>query len=85
MRKTSFGYDCDAAGALHFRENLPHKEPLWGFAAADGQMGQILHAYIDWRSLSGDTAWLREAYGRALRRPSNSVGYREAGMPTATV
>jgi non-lysosomal glucosylceramidase len=61
LRKTSFGYDCDAAGALHFRENLPHKEPLWGFAAADGQMGQILHAYIDWR-LSGDTAWLRELW-----------------------
>jgi non-lysosomal glucosylceramidase len=58
LRATSFGYDLDDAGALHFRENLPHKQPLWGFAAADGQMGQILHAYLDWR-LSGDTAWLR--------------------------
>lgn len=58
LRATSFGYDLDDAGALHFRENLPHKLPLWGFAAADGQMGQILHAYLDWR-LSGDTAWLR--------------------------
>jgi uncharacterized protein (DUF608 family) len=58
LRATSFGYDLDAAGALHFRENLPHKEPLWGFAAADGTMGQILHAYLDWR-LSGDTEWLR--------------------------
>ena len=58
LRATSFGYDLDAAGALHFRENLPHKQPLWGFAAADGTMGQILHAYLDWR-LSGDTEWLR--------------------------
>jgi non-lysosomal glucosylceramidase len=24
---------------LHFRENLPHKQPLWGFAAADGTDG----------------------------------------------
>ncbi|MDE3165476.1 MAG: hypothetical protein KGN36_06705 [Acidobacteriota bacterium] len=58
LRATSFGYDLDSAGALHFRENLPHKQPLWGFAAADGTMGQILHAYLDWK-LSGDTAWLR--------------------------
>jgi uncharacterized protein (DUF608 family) len=58
LRKTSFGYDLDAAGALHFRENLPHGQPLWGFAAADGQMGQILHAYLDWK-LSGDLDWLR--------------------------
>ena len=58
LRNTSFGYDLDSAGALHFRENLPHREPLWGFAAADGQMGQILHAYLDWK-LSGDREWLR--------------------------
>lgn len=61
LRATSFGYDLDAAGALHFRENLPHKQPLWGFAAADGQMGQILHAYLDWK-LSGDTEWLRSLW-----------------------
>ena len=58
LRATSFGYDLDDVGALHFRENLPHKQPLWGFAAADGTMGQILHAYLDWK-LSGDTEWLR--------------------------
>ena len=63
MRATSFGYDLDEAGAMHFRENLPHKEPLWGFAADDGQMGQIMHAYLDW-TLSGDTAWLREMWPR---------------------
>jgi len=61
LRGTSFGYDLDAAGALHFRENLPHGQPLWGFAAADGQMGQILHAWLDFR-LSGDTEWLRKLW-----------------------
>lgn len=61
LRRTSFGYDLDAAGALHFRENLPHKQPLWGFAAADGQMGQVLHAYLDWQ-LSGDIDALRELW-----------------------
>jgi uncharacterized protein (DUF608 family) len=58
LRATSFGYDMDSAGALHFRENLPHTQPLWGFAAADGTMGQILHAWLDYRA-SGDTEWLR--------------------------
>jgi uncharacterized protein (DUF608 family) len=58
LRAVSFGYDLDSAGALHFRENLPHKQPLWGFAAADGTMGQIMHAYLDWK-LSGDLDWLR--------------------------
>jgi uncharacterized protein (DUF608 family) len=58
LRATSFGYDMDSVGALHFRENLPHKEPLWGFAAADGTMGQILHAWLDYRA-SGDKEWLR--------------------------
>jgi non-lysosomal glucosylceramidase len=61
LRATSFGYDLDEAGALHFRENLPHAQPLWGFAAADGQMGQILHACLDWR-LSGDLDWLRRLW-----------------------
>ena len=51
---------------LHFRENLPHKEPLWGFAAADGTMGQIMHAYLDWR-LSGDIDWLRGIWPRVKK------------------
>ena len=66
LRATSFGYNLDSAGAMHFRENLPHREPLWGFAAADGQMGQILHAYLDWR-LSGDTDWLRRLWPAVKR------------------
>ena len=66
LRATSFGYDLDSAGALHFRENLPHKQPLWGFAAADGTMGQIMHAYLDW-TLSGDLDWLRGIWPRVKK------------------
>jgi uncharacterized protein (DUF608 family) len=58
LRGASFGDDMDDAGAMHFRQLLPRGKGRSGFAAADGQMGQIMHAYIDWAS-SGDTGWLR--------------------------
>ena len=47
----------DDQGAIHFRTLLPEGKARSGFAAADGQMGQIVHAYLDWK-LSGDRAWL---------------------------
>ena len=37
-----------------------------GYAAADGQMGQIVHAYLDW-SLSGDDGSLREMWPRVKK------------------
>ena len=43
--------------------NFPHKGDRFNLAAADGQMGQIMHAYLDWM-LSGDTAWLRDMWPR---------------------
>jgi non-lysosomal glucosylceramidase len=58
LRKAAFGYCVDEAGAMHFRQMLPDGYERLGFAATDGQMGQIAHAYLDWR-LSGDTEWLR--------------------------
>ncbi len=58
LRKAAFGYCVDEAGAMHFRQMLPDAHERLGFAATDGQMGQIAHAYLDWR-LSGDTEWLR--------------------------
>ena len=59
LRAVSFGFDLDDAGGIRFRENLPHDPAQrWGYAAADGQMGQIMHAYLDWL-LSGDMDWLR--------------------------
>jgi uncharacterized protein (DUF608 family) len=43
---------------MRFRQMLPDGIDRFGYAAADGQMGQIIKAYLDWR-LCGDTAWLR--------------------------
>jgi len=58
LRGSAFGYQLDEQGGIRFRERLPHNGESFGFAAADGQMGQIMHAHLDWL-LSGDTAWLR--------------------------
>lgn len=63
LRKASFGYSMDDAGAMHFRQLLPDGIQRSGYAAADGQMGQIVHAYLDW-SLSGDKAWLEQMWPR---------------------
>ncbi|HWR52820.1 MAG TPA: GH116 family glycosyl-hydrolase [Bryobacteraceae bacterium] len=63
LRKAAFGYSMDEAGAIHFRQLLPEGKARSGFAAADGQMGQILHAHLDWK-LSGDTEWLRKLWPR---------------------
>jgi non-lysosomal glucosylceramidase len=66
LRKAAYGYSMDEAGAIHFRQLLPEGKARSGFAAADGQMGQILHAYIDWIQ-SGDDAWLREYWPRVKK------------------
>jgi non-lysosomal glucosylceramidase len=63
LRKAAFGYSMDDAGAMRFRQILPDGFDRFGWAAADGQMGQILHAYLDWK-LSGDDAWLRAMWPR---------------------
>lgn len=63
LRKAAFGFPLDEAGAIHFRQLLPDGKQRSGFAAADGQMGQILHAYLDW-VLSGDVEWLRSMWPR---------------------
>ena len=63
LRKAAFGYSMDDAGAMRFRQMLPDGFDRFGWAAADGQMGQILHAYLDWK-LTGDDAWLRAMWPR---------------------
>jgi non-lysosomal glucosylceramidase len=57
LRRASFGYSMDDDGGMRFRQLLPDGKERFGFAAADGQMGQIMHAYLDWK-LSGDNGWL---------------------------
>ena len=66
LRKAAFGYSQDDQGGMRFRQLLPDGKQRFGYAAADGQMGQIIKAYLDWR-LSGDTAWLRDLWPRIQR------------------
>jgi non-lysosomal glucosylceramidase len=61
LRKAAFGYSQDEQGGMRFRQMLPDGIDRFGYAAADGQMGQIIKAYLDWR-LCGDTEWLRSLW-----------------------
>jgi non-lysosomal glucosylceramidase len=85
MRSTSFGYATDSEGRMDFRHKLPLGKEHWGAAAADGQMGQIVKLYLDWK-LSGDNAWLSElwpACKRALSfawRPGSWDGNKDGVM-----
>ena len=58
LRKAAFGYSQDDQGGMRFRQMLPDGLGRFGYAAADGQMGQIIKVYLDWK-LCGDTEWLR--------------------------
>ena len=66
LRKNAFGYSMDDAGAIHFRQLLPDGKARSGFAAADGQMGQIVHTWLDWK-VSGDDGWLRGIWPRVKK------------------
>ena len=66
LRRSTFGYSMDDAGAIHFRQMLPDGKARSGFAAADGQMGQIMHAWLDWK-IGGDDALLRTVWPRAKK------------------
>ncbi len=66
LRRSAFGYSMDDRGALSFRQLLPDKIARWGFAAADGQMGQIIKVYLDWQQ-SGDPDFLAEFWPKAKR------------------
>lgn len=66
LRQSAFGYSMDDAGAMRFRQLLPEGKARFGYAAADGQMGQILHAWLDWK-LSGDRAWLQSMWPRVKK------------------
>jgi uncharacterized protein (DUF608 family) len=57
LRNASFGHMMDERGGIHFREILPKGTGRFGLTAADGQMGQVMKAWLDFR-LSGDREWL---------------------------
>lgn len=61
LRNVSFGYSEDDAGGIRARQLLPEGYPRFPLVAADGQMGQIMHAYLDWK-LCGDNAWLQSKW-----------------------
>ena len=61
LRNVSFGYSEDDAGGIRLRQLLPDGHPRFPLVAADGQMGQIMHAYLGWQ-LSGDNAWLQDRW-----------------------
>jgi non-lysosomal glucosylceramidase len=63
LRRAAFGYSQDEQGGIRTRQLLPDGLSRFDYVAADGQMGQIMHAYLDWK-LSGDMAWLREMWPR---------------------
>jgi hypothetical protein len=66
LRKAAFGYSQDADGGMRFRQMLPDGLDRFGYAAADGQMGQIIKVYLDWK-LCGDTDWLRSLWPNIQR------------------
>ncbi len=85
MRETNFGYSTDAEGHMDFRHKLPLGKEHWGAAAADGQMGQIVKLYFDWK-LSGDDDWMRAHWPAAKRalqyawRPGGWDGNKDGVM-----
>ena len=81
--EASFGFSMDDAGAMHFRQMLPDGKARWGFAAADGQMGQIIHAWIDWK-ISGTMRAASQHLAAREEGDWSLRGFREDGMPTAT-
>jgi non-lysosomal glucosylceramidase len=66
LREASFGFCTDERGKQDVRQLLPGGKEHFAYAAADGQMGQIMRLHFDWR-ISGDTEWLRKLWPAAKR------------------
>jgi len=66
LRRSSFGYSMDELGSMRFRQMLPDGKDRSGVAAADGQMGQIIHAWLDWK-ISGDDDLLQSTWPKAKK------------------
>jgi len=66
LRRSAFGFSMDERGAMYFRQLLPDGIERYGFAAADGQMGQIIKVYLDWQ-LSADPNFLLEFWPKVKR------------------
>src|SRR6516162_367947 len=62
MREADYRNNMDAAGGMSFRMSLPIGSRLFTErACADGQFGNVLKTYRDWK-LCGDDDWLRNLW-----------------------
>ena len=62
MREADYRNNIDAAGGMSFRMSLPIGSGLFTErACADGQFGNAMKAYRDWK-LCGDDGWLRQIW-----------------------
>jgi len=62
MRDISFLYDTPDNGYQSFRDLFPPHGELWHYyPAADGQMGNIVRVYREWK-ISGDQDWLKKIW-----------------------
>ncbi|MBQ7335873.1 MAG: hypothetical protein IJW92_05330 [Clostridia bacterium] len=60
MRDVTLKYALGEDGKSSFRIMLPLGRKPWPFrACVDGQMGEVIKCYREWK-ISGDTEWLRE-------------------------
>lgn len=60
MRENTMKYGMDENGQTTFRLPLPlGRKPENYFACVDGQMGEIIKCYREWK-ISGDTEWLKK-------------------------
>lgn len=66
LRKAAYGHSMDERGCIYFRQHLPEGSGRSDFAAADGQMGQVIKTCLDWR-LSGDHEWLQSVWPRVRK------------------
>ncbi len=66
MREQAFELSERLGGLLPIRLALPEGKQTGGTTAADGTMGQIIKAYIDWQ-LSGDEEWLRRMWPKVKK------------------
>lgn len=66
MRESALGPALDKEGRMDLRQLLPPGKDHFHYAAADGQMAQVMKLYLDWL-LSGDTEWVRKMWPAAKR------------------
>jgi uncharacterized protein (DUF608 family) len=67
MRSANYRYTQDADGALQYRLILPLGSTRLPYRpCADGQFGEVMQAYRDWR-ICGDDSWLRELWPHIKR------------------